>query len=302
NYHDVHNLFPPGWVYDPNRAQTALGSNMWGWSAFILPMIEQANVYDQCDFTKGFPGGLKVDGVDQSEGLGSLHGPEANVIAIFKCPSDRALAHVYYRGPGTLGSNSGVRALGGRSNYPGVNGGPFTDQMPPNTLSAQEGTFGGNSNTGIRTMTDGTSNSIVVGERKFWEIAGRRVGTSTLWVGIRGVAPDGMPGTTQYANSFSLAVGNTVSPINQTPGINAVQGVGEAAYCCFGVNAPGDIERSGSGQLLPDATWHGFSSDHAGGCHFLLGDGSVRFLSENLDTNTYRNLATIKDGKVVGEF
>jgi prepilin-type N-terminal cleavage/methylation domain-containing protein len=43
-------------------------------------------------------------------------------------------------------------------------------------------------------------------------------------------------------------------------------------------------------------------SEHTGGCHGLLGDGSVRFLSENLDYNTVRRLANPKDGESVGEF
>jgi type II secretory pathway pseudopilin PulG len=46
----------------------------------------------------------------------------------------------------------------------------------------------------------------------------------------------------------------------------------------------------------------GFKSAHTGGCHFLLGDGSVRFISENIDYQTYQNLGAKGDGKVVGEF
>ncbi|MES2793635.1 MAG: DUF1559 domain-containing protein [Planctomycetota bacterium] len=41
---------------------------------------------------------------------------------------------------------------------------------------------------------------------------------------------------------------------------------------------------------------------HVGGCHALLGDGSVRFLSENIDGNTLRRLCSKADGEVVGEF
>jgi hypothetical protein len=36
--------------------------------------------------------------------------------------------------------------------------------------------------------------------------------------------------------------------------------------------------------------------------HALMGDGSVRFFSENLDKLTQRNLAWISDGNVVGDF
>ncbi len=42
----------------------------------------------------------------------------------------------------------------------------------------------------------------------------------------------------------------------------------------------------------------GFKSAHTGGTHFLLGDGSVRFLSENIDYPTYQNLGNKADGKV----
>ncbi|MCX7406583.1 MAG: DUF1559 domain-containing protein [Planctomycetales bacterium] len=46
----------------------------------------------------------------------------------------------------------------------------------------------------------------------------------------------------------------------------------------------------------------GFKSRHTGGAHFLLGDGSVRFLSENIDYVTYQRLGSRNDGGFVGEF
>tara|TARA_R110002095_G_scaffold164595_1_gene142526 strand:- start:465 stop:1382 length:918 start_codon:yes stop_codon:yes gene_type:complete len=45
-----------------------------------------------------------------------------------------------------------------------------------------------------------------------------------------------------------------------------------------------------------------FSSMHVGGAHFLMGDGAVRFVSENLNRDTFRNLGGIADGNVLGEF
>lgn len=41
---------------------------------------------------------------------------------------------------------------------------------------------------------------------------------------------------------------------------------------------------------------------HTGGGHFLLGDGTTRFLSENIDLQLYRNLATINGNETVGDF
>lgn len=45
-----------------------------------------------------------------------------------------------------------------------------------------------------------------------------------------------------------------------------------------------------------------FSSFHEGGAQFLLGDGRVRFVSENIDGGVYQGLATRQGGEVVGEF
>lgn len=45
-----------------------------------------------------------------------------------------------------------------------------------------------------------------------------------------------------------------------------------------------------------------FSSLHPGGAHFLLGDGAVRFINENINGETYENLGNISDGNVIGEF
>ncbi|WP_237226405.1 DUF1559 domain-containing protein [Rubinisphaera sp. JC750] len=43
-------------------------------------------------------------------------------------------------------------------------------------------------------------------------------------------------------------------------------------------------------------------SRHKGGVQILLGDASVRFVSENIDLGTWRNLSTMQDGEVIGEF
>jgi len=49
-------------------------------------------------------------------------------------------------------------------------------------------------------------------------------------------------------------------------------------------------------------SWAYSGSYHVGGCHILLADGATRFVSENMDTTTRRNLATMADNEVIGEF
>lgn len=51
-----------------------------------------------------------------------------------------------------------------------------------------------------------------------------------------------------------------------------------------------------------DSDGHGFSSAHVGGLHMLIGDGSVRFVSEQIHAKTWHSLASRFDGGLVGDF
>lgn len=46
----------------------------------------------------------------------------------------------------------------------------------------------------------------------------------------------------------------------------------------------------------------GFSSQHPGGAQFVLADGSVHFLSEDIDQTLHEHLSTMADGTPVGRF
>ena len=128
-----------------------------------------------------------------------------------------------------------------------------------------EGVMYPGSKTGFRDITDGTSNTIMVAES--------REERSAVWI-------DGSSATVaatwlNLTNPPTYA-GNSVS-INYTP------------YFL------------GSAWGVVDREW-GPSSFHEGGAHHLLCDGSVRFISENLDMNLYQSLVTRNGGEVVGEF
>lgn len=52
---------------------------------------------------------------------------------------------------------------------------------------------------------------------------------------------------------------------------------------------------------IPASDWpvnYSFASQHTGGGHFTMGDGTVKFISENIDLTLYRNLSTIDGGEV----
>ncbi len=76
------------------------------------------------------------------------------------------------------------------------------------------------------------------------------------------------------------------------------------------INAGWDIggsrtTRNGSMAPLPapsDTATSGFSSQHTGGAQFVFADGSVRFLSENIDLKTYSYLGNREDLSAMQEF
>jgi prepilin-type N-terminal cleavage/methylation domain-containing protein/prepilin-type processing-associated H-X9-DG protein len=63
-----------------------------------------------------------------------------------------------------------------------------------------------------------------------------------------------------------------------------------------GINGPATLP---GGASSFGWTTSGFSSYHPGGCHFLFGDGSVQFLSQNIDAATLANLTTRAGGEVI---
>jgi prepilin-type N-terminal cleavage/methylation domain-containing protein len=261
NYHDQFESFPPGWVYDSGRPAASAPTNCWGWGAFILPQLDQAPLYNQADFSVGFRGGLDAAGANSPIGSNGL---EATVLAMFRCPSDTGPDHVF--------SGDQSMQFGARSNYPGVNGGFLLDLFP---ITAQGGTFGENSRCRLGAMLDGASQSVLVGERAWFEFAGAGVGPSALWAGTR----SGIPGV-PAANGVAFAVGQCIVSLNTAP-----------------AHPPSPF---GAGES--DSSWHGFSSRHTGGAHFLIADGAVRFINESITYETYGRLSTIADGQTIGEF
>ncbi len=122
------------------------------------------------------------------------------------------------------------------------------------------------SRTGFRDITDGTSNTVMITETREQNAAVWIVGTTASvaarWVNV--MAPP-------------MFAGNT-NAINYEPYF------------------PGGVFPNSIGQRF------GPSSFHTGGAHHLLCDGSVRFLSQNLDAAVYDSLITRNGGEVVGEF
>jgi prepilin-type N-terminal cleavage/methylation domain-containing protein len=276
NYHDTANTFPPGWI-----GKSTSNFSGFGWNAMVLPFVDQGPLYAV----------LQTGNPNMLTGLAAATAPTVktvdSVLGALRCPSD----------PGApTGIVSGGTVQFGRSNYPAVCGfdpnqsnvmttwpaAPIT--LPPTgpqllgskwvdlMTNQWGGCFGENTRKGIRDITDGSSNALLVGERYTPQTSSGTVANTIagdcFWAGIPAAASP-----TSGSFQQGLVVGECTTKIN------------------FGNQSP-----------TPRADTAGFGSMHTGGCHFLMGDGAVKFISDNVDMNTFRALSRISDGNIVGDF
>ena len=279
NYHQVYAQFPLGASHppDPNNHHQCLGS----WSQIhpdhhgsfvvgLLPFLEQQPLYDACDFTQN---------TSYMSQLGDGRYVHEVPIDALLCPSDGG--PVYLGGDPLYHSQASSTADQQRaiSNYGACMGNQAFGACPfSGNMFSTGPSYHGHDTTGeqisgvfshcawaasIRDITDGTSNTIALGE----------IRPKCSWH-----ARDGW----MHINALWFA---TTCPINFP---NCPE---ESGFVDGNCNAP--------------HAWScdmGFKSRHPGGCQFVFADGSVHFLSENIDYETYQKLGDRRDGLPVGQF
>ncbi|QDT65135.1 DUF1559 domain-containing protein [Calycomorphotria hydatis] len=266
NYHDAHRTLPPMVVVNESDSAYGFHSNAvaypplgdavedWAWSAFLLPFVEQAALYQKLGIS---------DGDKSLEDQYNATAPNRFIdeyISTYRCPSDT--------GPKLGGLAGTVSNL----NSAGMNYSVFNHHARFQFDSNADGAFYPNSKTRFRDVTDGLSNTLCAGEHAY-ELFNVKLYLKT-WAGCRYGAG---------ANCIDEVALTGRWPINDISG-----GISDLV------------------EIL--------SSNHTGGAQVLLLDGSVRFLSENIDfvkstggnqtaaDSVYEYLIAIDDGNVIGEF
>jgi prepilin-type N-terminal cleavage/methylation domain-containing protein len=260
NYHDVHSAFPPGWIGAVQNAQSGTGPhdvngiNGFGWGTYILPYVEQSPLYHQFDFDRSI---IDSTGVPGNVNLLQQRLP------VYFCPSDPGGDNWQITEAGN--PSNGLAQLA-TSNYVGLFGTVPLEGcnnppgMAPVTSQGQcigNGVFYHNSVVKMGEILDGTSSTVMVGERATMT----RPAFYSTW---SGVVPRG-----------EEAPARILGAADHTPNSN----------------------NSTVGPHIDD-----FSSYHEGGAQFILCDGHVQFISENIDFATFQAIATIQGSEVVLEF
>jgi prepilin-type N-terminal cleavage/methylation domain-containing protein/prepilin-type processing-associated H-X9-DG protein len=219
-YHDAQLALPPGYLatgpYSDGATDTSPG---WGWSAFLLPHLEQDNVYRQLNFAQP---------LQTSAGIQTM-------LKVFLCPSD-----VPPLAPFTVSDAVGTPvALAAPSSYAATVGPDASDIADP----TGEGVFYRNSRTKLTDIIDGTSQTVMIGERAW-------VDSNGIWAG----APSGA----------------VLRPGVRNPWQNAL---GAAPALVLAHNNWINIKDDADGGL------DDFSSYHTNGANLLFADGSVHFVA-----------------------
>lgn len=153
NYQSAFRTFPPGWLGNDEATRQPFvdGPSGWAWSAMILSQMEQAAVNDEIDWGRSI-----LDAQNEV--------PRLTELPTFRCPSDVGdpTWEIEDRDSGATLTRLST------SNYPGCFGTVEIDEcedVPIGSVCESDGIFFHNSRTAFRDIRDGTSHTIMVGER-----------------------------------------------------------------------------------------------------------------------------------------
>ncbi|QDT41564.1 putative major pilin subunit [Gimesia alba] len=261
NYHDTFGSLPNG--SHPTPSYPGGGYHM-GWAPKIFPYIDEATrLHAMEGFSKNPVTELGPWRLDTSphNGANEIWGP----IAVLACPSS-ALGN---RSPDIVNSTLPWIVSQGALHYRAC-AGRVDDVTNPsdgnNWRWANTGLMYPLSNTKFRDITDGQTNTILLGESSSsngWSAAMKK--------GWGGIQPWTW-GIYWYTDTRRLTL--------------------DSKNIQFPINYRGDFGTNHTP----------FTSYHEGGAHFMMADGSVHFISENIDLGLFKGLGTRAKGEILGEW
>jgi prepilin-type N-terminal cleavage/methylation domain-containing protein/prepilin-type processing-associated H-X9-DG protein len=247
HYESANKAFPAGFSFF-----TTTGEPCWGWATFILPSIEQNEVFDGLD-----PKNRKLSTVFVASPSAKDQQLLQTSIGTYRCPSDTTdkLNTLKKYDSTSFGADHFPLAT---SNYVGSCGSLRPPQNADDTGGLFNGVYDakaaspgtGPNGTQLKAITDGASKTIAAGERGFFNLA-------AVWAGV---------GNNAYYNNSNIA--RTLA---------RPQGF----FMNYNSDAVGGPENQGKG----------YGSSHPGGCQFVFCDGAVRFIPDTITQNNLNALS-----------
>jgi len=261
NYHDQHEIFPPGMQYpagQPVRTSPNFGPN---WAIMVLPFVEQQGLYDRFDLSQpiSHPGNLPARSAQ---------------LSVMLCPTDNGLGNPFdgtmfgegadwARGNYAANSGSGYLLEGSRWD---ATWGPYSPGWRDLRL---RGVMGPNVSLRITDVTDGTSSTILLGEVRVGVNRFDRRGTWAMGTaGASCLFAYGFHSDARCPNACNLESDDIVGCCylqSTDPGMGVL--VQECMTCnCGSDNAQATVR-----------------SRHQDGVFVAFADGSVHFISDYID-------------------
>jgi prepilin-type N-terminal cleavage/methylation domain-containing protein len=264
NHHDVFNVMPYG-QYNV-IGNNATGPTHWNrgcWWHALLPYVEQKALYDALDaYMKRPSRPSHIIFATNNDGNQPSSPGRNSVIKMFLCPADNEAPKNQTVAGNEQGFHGNFVVCGG-STYFNPPGDPTGEQL--------DGMFYPFSKTRFANVTDGLSNTLLAGEVLV-------VKDDTLH-DLRG----------RYWNTWQGNVlFSTLFPPNTAVGDRSNYCIAAARRPCQGLTATNAVQS--------------VRSNHPSGANFALADGAIRFISNNINVNTYQALGTREQGEALPEW
>jgi len=273
NFQSTHGEFPSGSQSPSEKSEWVWGTS---WAVAIMPFTEQNALYEQLDLVgehtphtgliyAGFNtfNGKAVDGILISYLLCPSSSLDPLGLQGHQIPSQGACSPMYTAVTGAIDHESAID----KDNQ--------SNQHQARGIQSRGGILLANENINFNSITDGSSNTMILGEQSDFCVSGRG---------------DQINCRSDFHHSFMMGATPAAHPEDRWFNTTTVRykinhkawnssGVGDQYYGC---NRP-------------------IQSSHPGGAHVAMGDGSVHFLSESLDLQVLFDLANRDDGHAPAE-